>query len=88
MRADGGGVHAGDEGGSAGGADAGDGKRVQKQRPLAGKTIDDRGLRFSVAVAAQIGADVLDGDPEDVGPLRRAEYRGRKHAQRDDNGNQ
>ncbi len=65
--AEGGGIHAGDDGGARGGADAVDGEGVGVAGALSGEVVQVGGAGVGVAVAAKVGAGVFGGDPEDIG---------------------
>ncbi len=67
LDAEGGGVHAGDEGGAGGGADGGIGEGVEVADTFAGELVEVWGLGEGVVVAAEVGAIIFAGDPEDIG---------------------
>ena len=64
-----GGIHAGEQGGARHGADRRVGIGVRVAHALGGEGVEVRRLRLLASVAAEVGADVLAGDPEDVGPV-------------------
>src|SRR5262249_45088634 len=70
--ADAGRVAAGDDRRPARGANAGHGKRPGEADALLRPPVEVGRARVGVAVAAQVGADVLAGDPEDVRSARLA----------------
>jgi hypothetical protein len=59
-------IHAGDERGPRGGAHGGVGKREAIPDALRGEPVEMRRLRLRIAVAAEVGAVVLAGQPEDI----------------------
>lgn len=60
-------VEAADDGGACGGADGGVGPAFGEALAAGGEGVDVGCIGEGVAVAAEVGAHVLIGDPEDVG---------------------
>lgn len=68
LAADGGGVHAGDDGVAAGGTDGSGGEGAVEADAFGGEAVEVGGGGVIVAVTVEIGADVFGGDPEEVRP--------------------
>ena len=69
MRADGGGVAAGDEAGAAGGANGGVSESAGEARAFAREFVDVRRAGVGVAVTAEFGPEIFADDEDEVGTI-------------------
>ena len=70
LRADGRGIHTGDQAGACGGADPGVGKGLGVADTFCSQFIEGWGVCLIIAIAAQVRAQVLTGYPYDVWAIR------------------